>query len=58
MANFGLDAIALGPAALKRPAGARLTIPSLQVWRIADGRIVERWGRRHVTEALLARLGR
>lgn len=37
-------------------SGVRLTIPSLQIWRIADGRIVEHWGGLQVTEAILDRL--
>jgi steroid delta-isomerase-like uncharacterized protein len=37
-------------------SGRRVSIPSLEIWRVADGRIVEHWGGLQVTEHLLDRL--
>jgi predicted ester cyclase len=37
-------------------SGARVSMPSLQIWRIADGKIVEHWGGRQVTEHTMHRL--
>jgi steroid delta-isomerase-like uncharacterized protein len=37
-------------------SGARVTMPSLQIWRVADGKIVEHWGGLQVTELTMRRL--
>jgi steroid delta-isomerase-like uncharacterized protein len=37
-------------------SGARVTIPSLQIWRVEGGQIVEHWGGFTLTEELFAQL--
>ena len=38
------------------PSGRRVTIPVLEVWRIAGGLIVEHWGGFQITDAVIRRL--
>src|SRR5262245_27571194 len=37
-------------------SGKRITIPVLEVWRIADDKIVEHWGGFQITDHVMARL--
>jgi len=38
------------------PSGRTVTLPGINIWRVRDGRIVERWGRLDEL-ALLRQLG-
>ena len=37
-------------------SGARVTMPSIEIWRIADGKIVEHWGGLQVSAHTMRRL--